>query len=176
MEIDAQRPGLKLRSWGSSDVASLVEQANDRAVWRNLAATFPHPYTQADGESWISIAAQCAPSLHLCIEFEGAVAGGIGIIAGSGIEAKTGQFGYWLGQKFWGRGIATDAARTLVRFARSSLNLVRLQAPVFEWNPASMRVLEKVGFRREAVMRKSVFKDGQIIDSVMFALMLDEAS
>lgn len=176
MEIDARRPGLKLRSWGSSDVTSLIEQANDRAVWRNLTDAFPHPYTRADGESRISIASHCAPSLHLCIEFEGAVAGGIGIIAGSGIEAKSGQFGYWLGQKYWGRGIATDAARTLVQFARSNLDLVRLQAPVFEWNPASMRVLEKVGFRRESVMRKSVFKDGQIIDCVMFALMLDEVS
>ena len=53
--------------------------------------------------------------------------------------------------------------------------LARLQAPVFAWNPASMRVLEKVGFHREAVLRKSVFKDGQLIDSVLYALILGDA-
>jgi RimJ/RimL family protein N-acetyltransferase len=48
---------------------------------------------------------------------------------------------------------------------------VRLESPVFEWNPASMRVLEKSGFVREAALKASVFKDGQLIDSVVYALI-----
>ena len=49
------------------------------------------------------------------------------------------------------------------------MDLVRLEAPVFEWNPASMRVLEKCGFQREGIRRKGIFKDGQVIDAVMYA-------
>ena len=53
--------------------------------------------------------------------------------------------------------------------------LVRLQAPVFEWNPRSMRVLEKIGFKREAVLRKSVFKDGELIDSMLYVYIVGDA-
>jgi [ribosomal protein S5]-alanine N-acetyltransferase len=59
--------------------------------------------------------------------------------------------------------------RATAEFALSQLDLVRLEAPVFEWNPASMRVLEKCGFVREGVLRKSVVKDGKIIDAVIYA-------
>jgi RimJ/RimL family protein N-acetyltransferase len=61
------------------------------------------------------------------------------------------------------------AVRATAEFALSQLDLVRLEAPVFEWNPASMRVLEKCGFVREGVLRKSVVKDGKIIDAVIYA-------
>jgi [ribosomal protein S5]-alanine N-acetyltransferase len=158
-----------LRPWAAGDEAPLAEQANDRQVWRNLLAGFPHPYTLEDAAFWVAHARQAAPSLHLCIQVDGCVAGGIGILVGTGTEEKTGQFGYWLGRRFWGRGVATAAAQAMLAHARRTLPVVRLQAPVFEWNPPSMRVLEKAGFQREGVLRKSVFKDGQLIDSVMFA-------
>ena len=61
------------------------------------------------------------------------------------------------------------AVRAIVAHATGALGFARLEAPVFAWNPASMRVLEKCGFDREAVMRKSVFKDGELIDSVLYA-------
>jgi [ribosomal protein S5]-alanine N-acetyltransferase len=51
---------------------------------------------------------------------------------------------------------------------------VRLEAPVFAWNPASMRVLEKIGFEREGTLRKSVYKDGQIIDCMLYALLIGD--
>jgi RimJ/RimL family protein N-acetyltransferase len=63
------------------------------------------------------------------------------------------------------------AVRATAAYALSHFNLVRLEAAVFEWNPASMRVLEKCGFIREGVLRRSVFKDGQVIDQVMYALV-----
>ena len=83
--------------------------------------------------------------------------------------SRTATFGYWLGQAHWGKGIATAAARALKEHALAGEHLKRLEAAVFEWNPASMRVLEKAGFVREGVLRKSVFKDGQLIDQVMYA-------
>lgn len=79
------------------------------------------------------------------------------------------QFGYWLGHSYWGRGIMTAAVRCTVEYIFGHFDVVRLEAPVFEWNPASMRALEKCGFVREAVLRRSVFKDGQLIDSMLYA-------
>jgi ribosomal-protein-alanine N-acetyltransferase len=74
-----------------------------------------------------------------------------------------------LSEPYWGRGIVTAAVGATVRFIFANFDIVRLAAPVFEWNPASMRVLEKCGFVREGVLRKSVEKDGQIIDAVLYA-------
>ncbi|MDD4255705.1 MAG: GNAT family protein [Methanofollis sp.] len=74
--------------------------------------------------------------------------------------------GYWLSEKYWGRGIATDAVRATVSRAFDLYPIVRLQAGVFENNPASMRVLEKCGFMREAIM-----KDGVVMDEYLYALV-----
>jgi [ribosomal protein S5]-alanine N-acetyltransferase len=112
-------------------------------------------------------------STHLAIEVEGKAAGSIGTIGGAGELFKTAQFGYWLGEPYWGRGLATAAARAMVAHTFSLSHFARLEAPVFEWNPRSMRVLEKVGFIREGILRRNVFKDGQQIDSVMYALVAD---
>jgi RimJ/RimL family protein N-acetyltransferase len=63
----------------------------------------------------------------------------------------------------------TSAVRAVSDHLLGHFDLVRLEAPVFEWNPASMRVLEKCGFVREGVLRRSIFKDGQLIDGVLYA-------
>lgn len=79
--------------------------------------------------------------------------------------------GYWEGELFRGRSIASAALRGQVRHAFTHTSLVRIYTFVFEWNPASCRVLEKNGFQREAVMRKSVFKDSKLIDCFLYALL-----
>lgn len=162
-----------LREWRSEDRSSLLLHANNRKVWRNLTDAFPHPYTEADADKWFQIASLPGPGNHLAIEFHGQAIGGIGIIAGQGLGRYTGQFGYWLGEAHWGKGIATAAARALVKHALASEYFARLEAPVFARNPASMRVLEKVGFVREGVLKRSMFKDGELIDSVMYAWVRD---
>lgn len=138
-----------------------------------IASCRLRPYTEADADGWISFARQAEPSIHLAIEFEGQAVGGAGIISGEDNFQHTGQFGYWLGQTCWGQGLATAAARALVQHTFAHTPLIRLEARVFAWNAASMRVLEKAGFVREGLHRKSVYKDGQIIDSVMYALVRD---
>lgn len=158
-----------LRPWHPTDKPSLLLHGNNRNVWRNLSDMFPHPYTEADADYWLSVANQAAPSIHYAVEFEGEAVGGIGVIAGEGIARFTGQFGYWLGEAHWGKGIATAAARTMVSHVFKTTQLERLEASVYEWNPSSMRVLEKVDFVREGVLRRSVYKDGQVIDRVIYA-------
>jgi RimJ/RimL family protein N-acetyltransferase len=167
-------PGCVLRPWRQADRQDLIRHANNRRVWRNMTHTFPHPYTDRDADLWLAIAADPGASLQLAIDVEGNAIGGIGAIAGEGIFAQTAQFGYWLGEAFWGRGIATAAAQALADRIGSERLFARLEAQVFEWNPGSMRVLEKAGFRREAVLRCAATKDAQLIDTVLFARVLAE--
>jgi RimJ/RimL family protein N-acetyltransferase len=158
-----------VRDWQPSDKTSLVANANNRSVWRNLAHRFPHPYTSADADGWFALLARMPRPTHWAIEVDGEAVGGVGIDLGEGIFERSAKFGYWLGEPYWGRGIMTSVVRATAAFALEQFDLVRLESPVFEWNLASMRVLEKCGFQREGVMRKSVFKDGKVIDAVLFA-------
>jgi RimJ/RimL family protein N-acetyltransferase len=106
---------------------------------------------------------------HWAIEVDGQAVGGIGVIFGEGVFARSGRFGYWLGEAYWGRGIMTQAVAIVAPYVMSRFRLVRLDAPVFAWNPASMRVLEKCGFVKEGIASASVFKDGELIDQVLYA-------
>jgi RimJ/RimL family protein N-acetyltransferase len=161
-----------LRPWAPADKPSLVANANNHKVWRNLADAFPHPYTDADADQWLLIANSRGRSLSFAIEVDGAAVGGIGAQAGEGIFVRTANFGYWLGEPLWGRGIMTAAGRAMLDHLKQDARFARLEAPVFEWNPASMRVLEKLGFVRECVKRNSVTKDGQLIDSVLYTYLI----
>lgn len=160
-----------LRRWRDDDRASLVRHANNRKVWRNLTHRFPHPYTAADAQTWVTLANEPSASIHLAIVLDGEAVGGIGAIAGEGISERTAQFGYWLGEEHWHKGLATAAAQAMVEHLRDRSAFARLEAPVFAWNQRSMRVLEKAGFVREGVLRRSVSKDGELVDSVMYALV-----
>ncbi|MBC5782954.1 GNAT family N-acetyltransferase [Ramlibacter sp. USB13] len=166
--------GCVLRPWRPADRPNLLRLADNRRVWRNMTHTFPHPYTDADADLWLEIAANPGASLQLAVDCEGEAVGGIGAIAGEGIQVATARFGYWLGEPFWGRGIATAAATALADHIERERLFARLEAQVFAWNPASMRVLEKAGFTREAVLRCSATKDGRLIDTVLYARVFPE--
>ena len=146
-----------------------MRNANSRRVWLNLLDTFPHPYTLEDARSWITTSSTASPELNFAIEFNGDAVGGVGLQLHSGVLAKTGSFGYWVGEQFWRKGIATAVIGAFAPFAMSTHQLARLEARVFSWNAASMRVLEKCGFRREAVLEKRIVKDGMILDEVVYA-------
>jgi ribosomal-protein-alanine N-acetyltransferase len=161
---------LVLRPWRPADVESLATHANNRAIWLNLRDRFPHPYTPADAESWIGLcSAQTGEPTNLAIEFEGAAVGAIGIEPQADVHRLTGEIGYWLGEPFWGRGLATEAlvAMTAHTFARFPFE--RLYAAVFEHNGASARVLEKASYELEGRMKRSVFKDGRVCDALLYA-------
>jgi ribosomal-protein-alanine N-acetyltransferase len=167
--------GCVLRAWHPSDVDALAALANDRRIARNLTHLFPHPYTRDDAVAWITqIAPARAEILAWAIETDGVLAGGGGLILGEGVYKRTGEIGYWLGVDHWGRGVATVATTAIVDWAFSSTALERLEAGVFAWNPASMRVLEKCGFRREGVLRRSVERFGELTDRVVYARLRDE--
>jgi RimJ/RimL family protein N-acetyltransferase len=160
-----------IREWAQSDKAALVRFANNRNVWRNLAHVFPHPYTDADADGWFSFLARMPEPTSWAIEVDGLAVGAVGVTLKEGIYLKSAELGYWLGEPYWGRGIMTEAVKAVSPYAMRRFGLIRLEAPVFEWNPASMRVLEKCGFVREGVLRASAVKDGQVIDRVLYAFI-----
>lgn len=157
----------QVREWRVEDRAALLRVANNRRVWRNLSHRFPHPYTEADADFWLDPQRRIDLPSAWAIELDGAAIGGVGVDIGQGVFAKTGNFGYWLGEPYWGRGLMTAVVRSVVEHIFATSELQRLESPVFAWNPASMRVLEKCGFERESVQRRSIFKDGELIDAVM---------
>jgi len=160
-----------VRDWQRSDKAALVHFANNRNVWRNLTHMFPHPYTEANAEAWFGFLERAPEPTHWAIEVDNRAVGGIGVIVGEGIFVKSGHFGYWLGEEYWGRGIMTQAVKVVAPYAMHRFGLVRLDSPVFAWNPSSMRVLEKCGFVKEGVSRASVFKDGEVVDQIHYGLV-----
>lgn len=161
--------GALLRPLGDRDVESLVRHANDRAVWRNLRDAFPHPYRAEDARKFLAMLAEPSNARVFGIEVDGAIVGACGVHPQTDVYARSAEIGYWLGTAFHGRGLMTKVVRAVSDFAFTHDWLERLYASVFEWNPASMRVLEKCGFQREGVLRKSVFKDGQLLDAVLYA-------
>ena len=157
-----------LRPWSEGDEVSLVRHANNYEVWRRLRDRFPHPYTQADAEQWIAFATQ-ETQTHFAIEVHGEATGGIGLELGSEINRRSAEIGYWLGEAFWGKGITTAAVRALTSYGFEAFNLTRIFAVPFANSSASIRVLEKCGYIREGVMRRSAIKEGVVLDQVLYA-------
>jgi len=160
-----------LRPWAASDAAALVRHANDREVWRNLRDRFPHPYTPPDADTWLAWVLGQDPSTHWAIEVDGEAGGGIGFELGEDVHARMAEVGYWLGRRFWGRGIATEALRAVTAHAFAMRDIDRVEARVFAWNVASIRVLEKVGYSREACLRRAVYKDGAVTDLLIYGIL-----
>jgi RimJ/RimL family protein N-acetyltransferase len=158
-----------LREWRRGDEPSLIRHANNKNVWLNVRDTFPYPYRQSDVRSWVRLASTEGLNQVFAIDVDGFVVGAIGIRPRDDVYALTAELGYWLGEEFWNRGIITEAVIAVTQYAFETLGMARVDAEVFEWNPASMRVLEKAGFVREGVLRKSAYKNRQIIDQILYA-------
>jgi RimJ/RimL family protein N-acetyltransferase len=135
----------------------------------NLRDVFPHPYTMRDAEGFIAHASATSSETIFAIDIDGAACGGDGNHPQSDVHRRSAEIGYWLGARFWGRGIATEAVRAATEHAFETGSFCRIFAAVFEHNAASARVLEKAGYVREGIMRKSVTKDGRTLDAFLYA-------
>ena len=176
VEIRLALPGYTLRRYREDDAVALQTLADDREVSRFLRDRFPHPYTFEDAREWIERACAETESPPLTFAISGAsstMLGGIGLDRQSDVYRHSAELGYWLGRQHWGRGVATAAVEGICRYGFETVGLKRIYACVFEPNTASTRVLEKVGFRLEGVHRKAVWKDGELLDELMYGLLPD---
>ena len=161
----------QIRSFRPDDAAALTKYANNRNVWINLSDRWPHPFRREDAEVWIQEIMQREPETIFAIASASEAIGGIGLEFQSDVYRRSAEVGYWLAEPFWGQGIATGVLQALTKYAFPEFDLARVYAYVYEWNPASARVLEKAGFVYEGRLLKSVTKDGRTIDQFLYALV-----
>jgi len=160
-----------VRSWEWRDRDAIVRHANNRNVSINLRDRFPYPYTERDARNWLDVVVGRKPETNFAIDVAGEAVGGIGFDLQPDVGHRSAEIGYWLGEQFWGLGIATEALIAVTEHAFANNDLCRIYAHVFDWNGASARVLEKAGYAFEGRLRKSVTKEGQTIDQLMYAII-----
>jgi [ribosomal protein S5]-alanine N-acetyltransferase len=158
-----------IRPWRLDDAESLARHANNRKVWLALRDLFPYPYTIQDAHEFLQRAISELPTTKFCIDVNGRAVGGMGIHLGQDVNRHSATLGYWLGEDFWRRGIMSEAVAALTDFCFDNFPLHQISAEVFANNPASARVLEKAGFVFEARLNKNVIKDGELLDSLLYA-------
>ena len=157
-----------IRQWTMDDLLNLVKNANNINVWNNLRNYFPHPYTEEHAKSWIESAMLESPAMNFAIDMDGEAIGGIGLIFNTDVYIMSAEIGYWIGEDYWGKGIATEAIRQMIEYSFYYFDIVRIYAEVFENNKSSMRALEKNGFYLEGVRRKSVLKNNVLMDDYIW--------
>lgn len=161
-----------LREWRMEDMDSLCRYADNPAVARNLRDSFPNPYRLEDAQAFIVSCldpTDTQPKYIRAIVVGGEAVGCVSILPESDIYCKTAELGYFLGEPFWGKGIMSAVVKRACAEAFPMFGLVRIFAEPFASNAGSRRVLEKAGFQLEGILKKNVCKNGQILDSCVYA-------
>jgi RimJ/RimL family protein N-acetyltransferase len=162
----------EVRSFQPADAPSIALHANNRKIWVNLRDSFPHPYAIEDAGAFIAFALAEKPETAFAIGVGGEAVGAVGFRVLPDVERGTAEVGYWLGEPFWGKGIVPEVLSAMTPWAIRTYGLTRVFAVPFEWNTASMRVLEKAGYVFEGRMRRSAIKDGKIVDQLLYAFVV----
>jgi [ribosomal protein S5]-alanine N-acetyltransferase len=177
VRVPVLTPRLALRLPRVSDVPRLVEYLNDPPVFRPVFAR-SEPLTRSDELVWVQRARRRTlrhQKLNLAItqRSTGELIGGVGLELRE--EAgRRGWLGYWIARPFWHRGYASEAASAVLTLGFERVGLHRVDAAVFEFNPRSMRLLERLGFRREGYRREVLRRDGRWYDEATFGLLARE--
>lgn len=161
-----------LREWKKTDVPGLARIANNKRVWDNVRDRLPYPYTEKDAKEWISLVKKQELVTTFCVEADGEVAGSIGFVLKEDVYRKNIEIGYFIGEGYWGQGVATEAVRQLIEHIRKNFDVIRIYAEVFEHNKASMKVLEKNGFYLESIRKKAAFKNDAILDDYVWVILV----
>ena len=161
---------FKLREWNLNDINSLVKYANNSKIASNLTDQFPHPYSREDGEAFLQMATKVQPARIFAIDINGKASGGIGLHPQTDIHKKNAELGYWLAEPFWGKGIMSKAVRQMVEYGFKTFEIERIYAVPFGINTGSQKVLENAGFILEGKFEKTLFKNGEYLDELIYAV------
>lgn len=169
-------PRLWLRPLELADAPAVQCLASDKEI-ASTTLSIPHPYPDGAAEEWIS------GHLETLERGEGIVFGAFErargeLVGACGLTTRqpgaTAEIGYWIGRPFWGRGYATEAARAVATYGFDVLGFHRIFAMAFSRNPASSRVLEKLGMRWEGKLREHIEKWGVFEDAEVYGLLSAE--
>ena len=163
---------INIRNWQISDAQALAAVANNRNVWNSIRNEFPSPYTVMDALAWIKHANEEKPVANFAIEIGHVVAGNISCIWHKDVYAKTVELGYFIGENYWGKGIASAAVALMLEAIKKNKEIVRIEAKIFGGNGASARVLEKNNFVLEGIRKNAIFKNGVIADEQVWVYLI----
>ncbi len=172
-KIETQR--LVLRRFNLDDAKRVSQICNSDEVWRGTLA-LPHPYTEDSAKSWINRHDENFEK-NFCHDFAitdkntGELYGCMGMFMD--MANKNGELGYWIDPKFWNKGYATEAASAMIEYGFKIKGLHKIHARHFASNPASGRVMEKCGMKKEGVQEKEIFKIDRYEDVVLYAIIKD---
>lgn len=160
---------VELRHFHRNMVERLAHLADNPKIAARVRDNFPSPYSVADAHFWIDLCSKVnANAFQRAIYYRDEFVGGIGVLRQEDIHRNSAEIGYWLGEPYWGKNIATAALIRMTDWIFENTSINRLFAGVFETNHASMRVLEKAGYELEAVHRKAIIKNGTVLDEHLF--------
>lgn len=159
---------ISLKPWTIDDKEILTQYFNNVGIWNNLRNYIPHPYTTEDAEKFIATQLETYPTQNFAIDNEGEIVGGIGINLMSDVYIMNVELGYWIAEPFWNNGIATIAVGLMTNYVFETFAINRIVAEVFDYNKASMRVLEKNGYYLESVRRRGILKNEILYDDFVW--------
>lgn len=160
-----------LRKFELADTKRLAELANNKNISINLRDKFPHPYTITHAEVFITRCLEHNPTTIFAIIYNNQYVGNIGLVVQKDVYRKSAEIGFFIDEAYWNRGIITEAIKQITKYGFDELDVIRIYADVFEYNSTSMRVLEKSGFTKEGVAKRSIIKSGKVRDQHRYALI-----
>ncbi len=167
---------INLRWLKKSDAQSLYENARDKEISRYT--TLPYPYGLKEARDFIekTIKNRHKKNVYeLGIELKetNQIIGMIGLMK-IDYKNKNAEIGYWLGKRYWRKGIIQEAVKLMLDFSFNRLKLVRIYAGVFHPNIPSAKLLEKCGFRYEGRLRKAIFSKNKWLDDLRYGILKEE--
>lgn len=159
---------FKLRPWTKNDLNSLFKHACNENITKFMSDGFPD--TKDKCQQFLEFVTNNDKVLYFAIDINGQAVGGIGISPMTDIKQKNAELGYWLSEDYWGHGIMTRAIKKIIQIAFDKYNINRIYAAPFETNYASHRILQKNGFKLEARFEKTVYKNGEYLDELIYAI------
>ena len=168
---------IKLRRLKLSDAQDIYENLQDKEIIK-WTLNIPWPYEKQDAikfirETHYRIKEKTGYALGIVLKETNRVIGVIDIFK-IDWKNKNAELGYWLGKKYWGRGLTTEAVKLMLKFAFEKLKLHRVYASLFEENVASRRVLEKSGFKLEGIMRECRYKHNRWHNELKFSILKND--
>lgn len=170
-EITTDR--LTLRLFNEQDANEVARLCNNINIYKSTIY-IPHPYTVEDALIWMqshrkNFEEDKGYELAITIKETGMLIGSIGLSHNKG--HKHGELGYWIGEPYWNKGYGTDAAKAMLQFAFEVKGMHKVFARFFSSNPASGKIMEKIGMVEEGLLKEHVLKDGKYEDLYMYGII-----
>lgn len=160
---------VTLRRFEPEDAKKVVQYLEDQEVFRYLSDNLPYPYSLQRGQQFVEAAQENFP-LDCAIVVDGEFAGTIGLMEKNDVYRCNMEIGYWLGRKYWNRGVITEAIRQMCNVAFGQEGITRVYAVVFAENLSSAKALERNGFLLEGRHRNGLIKYGVVHDALIYGL------